>query len=165
VDSLFDEPSSFDRDALAARLKQLAEQNIYIGGSSWKYEGWLGQIYTRSNYLTRGRFSQKLFNDTCLKEYAATFPTVCGDFAFYQFPSEEFWRRLFQQTSGIEAEVALGVGDDPPRRRQEDGDVRERGHRRVAHATPTSRRDRRRRNRVLGCRLEFRDAHATPATG
>ena len=98
MDTLFDEPSSFDRDALAGRLKQLAEQNIYIGGSSWKYEGWLGQIYTRSNYLTRGRFSQKLFNDTCLKEYAATFPTVCGDFAFYQFPSEEFWRRLFQQT-------------------------------------------------------------------
>jgi uncharacterized protein YecE (DUF72 family) len=98
VDTLFDEPSSFDRDALAARLKQLAAQHIYIGGSSWKYEGWLGQIYTRGNYLSRGRFSQKLFNDTCLKEYAATFPTVCGDFAFYQFPSEEFWRRLFQQT-------------------------------------------------------------------
>ncbi|MCU1273093.1 MAG: hypothetical protein JWO48_524 [Bryobacterales bacterium] len=98
MDTLFDEPSSFDRDALAARLKQLAAQHIYIGGSSWKYEGWLGQIYTRGNYLSRGRFSQKLFNDTCLKEYAATFPTVCGDFAFYQFPSEEFWQRLFQQT-------------------------------------------------------------------
>ena len=23
---------------------------------------------------------------------------MCGDFAFYQFPSEEFWRRLFAQT-------------------------------------------------------------------
>ena len=98
MDSLFDEPSSFDRDALAARLRQLAARSIYIGGSSWKYEGWLGQIYARGNYLTRGRFSQKLFNDTCLKEYAQTFPTVCGDFAFYQFPSDEFWRRLFLQT-------------------------------------------------------------------
>jgi uncharacterized protein YecE (DUF72 family) len=98
VDTLFDEPSSFDRDALTARLKQLAAQHIYIGGSSWKYEGWLGQIYSRSRYLTRGRFSQKLFNDTCFEEYAQTFPTVCGDFAFYQFPSEEFWRRLFRQT-------------------------------------------------------------------
>jgi hypothetical protein len=55
------EPSSFDRDALAARLKQLALGNIYIGGSSWKYEGWLDQIYTRSNYLSRGRFSKKIF--------------------------------------------------------------------------------------------------------
>ena len=96
MDSLFDEP--FDRDALAARLKELAARNIYIGGSSWKYEGWLGQIYSRSNYLVRGRFSRKLFNETCLKEYAQTFPAVCGDFAFYQFPSEEFWRRLFLQT-------------------------------------------------------------------
>jgi len=98
VDTLFDDPSAFDRDALAARLKDLALRHIYIGGSSWKYEGWLGQIYSRGNYLVRGRFSQKLFNDTCLKEYAQTFPTVCGDFAFYQFPSDEFWRRLFSQT-------------------------------------------------------------------
>ncbi|HKW96376.1 MAG TPA: DUF72 domain-containing protein [Bryobacteraceae bacterium] len=98
MDTLFDEPSSFDRDALAARLKQLAASHIYIGGSSWKYEGWMGQIYSRGNYLVRGRFSQKLFNDTCLKEYAQTFPTVCGDFAFYQFPTDAFWRRLFSQT-------------------------------------------------------------------
>jgi uncharacterized protein YecE (DUF72 family) len=98
MDSLFDDPSSLDRDALAARLKQLAAHHIYIGGSSWKYEGWLGQIYSRANYLSRGRFSKKLFNDTCLKEYAQTFPTVCGDFAFYQFPTEAFWRRLFLQT-------------------------------------------------------------------
>ena len=98
MDTLFDDPSAFDRDALAARLKELALRHIYIGGSSWKYEGWLGQIYSRGNYLARGRFSQKLFNDTCLKEYAQTFPTVCGDFAFYQFPSDEFWRRLFSQT-------------------------------------------------------------------
>ncbi len=98
MDTLFDDPSAFDRDALAARLKQLASEHIYVGGSSWKYEGWLGQIYSRSRYLTRGRFSQKLFNDTCLKEYALTFPTVCGDFAFYQFPTEDFWRRLFEQT-------------------------------------------------------------------
>jgi len=98
LDTLFDEPSSFDRDALAARLKQLAASHIYIGGSSWKYEGWLGQIYSRANYLVRGRLSQKLFNDTCLREYAQTFPTVCGDFAFYQFPTDEFWRRLFLQT-------------------------------------------------------------------
>lgn len=98
MDTLFDEPSTFDRDALAAHLKDLAARHIYVGGSSWKYEGWIGQIYSRSRYLVRGRFSQKLFHDTCLREYAQTFPTVCGDFAFYQFPTEEFWRRLFAQT-------------------------------------------------------------------
>jgi uncharacterized protein YecE (DUF72 family) len=93
--SLFEEPSTFDRAGLAAGLRDLAARGILIGGSSWKYEGWLGQIYTESRYSTRGRFSKRLFDDNCLAEYAETFPAVCGDFAFYQFPSEEFWRRLF----------------------------------------------------------------------
>jgi uncharacterized protein YecE (DUF72 family) len=95
VGPLFDEPGSFDREGLAAKLRSLAERNIYIGGSSWKYEGWIGQVYSRERYLTRGRFSKKLFEAECLREYAETFPTVCGDFAFYQFPTEEFWRKLF----------------------------------------------------------------------
>ena len=94
-DELFDERGSFDRGGLAEKLRALAAQNIFIGGSSWKYEGWLGQIYTRERYLTRGKFSQKQFQQECLREYAETFPTVCGDFAFYQFPADEFWKRLF----------------------------------------------------------------------
>ena len=93
--TLFDEPFAFDRAALAGRLHRLAGEGIYMGGSSWKYEGWIGQVYTRANYLARGRFSRPLFARTCLKEYAQTFPTVCGDFAFYQFPTPEFWARLF----------------------------------------------------------------------
>jgi hypothetical protein len=59
VGPLFDEPSSFDRDQLAARLRGLANENIYIGGSSWKYEGWLGQIYSRERYMSRGKFSAR----------------------------------------------------------------------------------------------------------
>jgi uncharacterized protein YecE (DUF72 family) len=97
VGPLFDEPGTFDRDGLALKLRELAARNIYIGGSSWKYEGWLGQIYSRERYLSRGRFSKKLFEAECLREYAEVFPTVCGDFAFYQFPSAEFWSRLFRQ--------------------------------------------------------------------
>jgi uncharacterized protein YecE (DUF72 family) len=93
--SLFEEPSAFPREALAARLRALASEGVYIGGSSWKYEGWLGQVYTRERYLARGRFSPRAFEQECLSEYAETFPTVCGDFAFYQFPTEDFWRKLF----------------------------------------------------------------------
>jgi uncharacterized protein YecE (DUF72 family) len=96
--SLFEEPNAFDREGLAAKLHALAQQRIYIGGSSWKYEGWLGQIYTRERYLSRGKFSRKAFESDCLREYAETFPIVCGDFAFYQFPTEEFWHKLFAQT-------------------------------------------------------------------
>jgi uncharacterized protein YecE (DUF72 family) len=104
LDTLFplDEPAgfdgAFDRDGLRDRLRALADGGIYIGGSSWKYEGWLGQIYSRSRYQVRGRFSKKLFEETCLSEYASVFPAVCGDFAFYQFPSDAFWAKLFQQT-------------------------------------------------------------------
>jgi len=93
--SLFDEPPTFDRAALAARLRRLASQDIFIGTSSWKYEGWLDQIYTRERYLTRGRFSRKRFEETCIQEYAEVFPIVCGDFSFYQFPSDAYWHKLF----------------------------------------------------------------------
>jgi uncharacterized protein YecE (DUF72 family) len=95
VGTLFDEPGGFDRDHLAGRLSDLASRNIYIGGSSWKYEGWLGQIYSRGRYLSRGKFSKRVFEQECLREYAEVFPTVCGDFAFYQFPTVDFWRGLF----------------------------------------------------------------------
>jgi uncharacterized protein YecE (DUF72 family) len=96
--SLFDDDErTFDRGELARRMAKLAQQNILVGGSSWKYEGWLDQIYTRSRYLTRGRFSKKQFEEGCLEEYGEVYRTVCGDFAFYQFPSDDFWKRLFSQ--------------------------------------------------------------------
>jgi len=98
VGPLFEERDAFPRERLAEGLARLAAENIYIGGSSWKYEGWLGQIYRRERYLTRGRFSQRLFEAECLREYSEVFPAVCGDFAFYQFPSVEFWSKLFAQT-------------------------------------------------------------------
>jgi uncharacterized protein YecE (DUF72 family) len=96
------QPSLFpenDRPAQAARLapmlKTLAAQGIYFGTSSWKYEGWLGSIYTTERYTTRGKFSFRKFEEECLAEYAETFPAVGGDFSFYQFPSPEYWGRLF----------------------------------------------------------------------
>jgi uncharacterized protein YecE (DUF72 family) len=92
------EQGGFDRESLKSRLASLAARHIYVGGSSWKYPGWLGQIYSPSKYEVRGRFSKKRFEETCLSEYAEVFPAVCGDFAFYQFPTEEFWAKLFRQT-------------------------------------------------------------------
>src|SRR5437764_5170632 len=104
----YDEPmtrSLFDREEpplqkarLGPRLRSLAEQGVYFGTSSWKYEGWLGSIYSPERYNTRGKFSRKKFETECLAEYAETFPVVCGDFAFYQFPSPEYWKRLFEET-------------------------------------------------------------------
>ena len=84
-----------DEKPLAQRLESLAARGVYFGTSSWKYEGWLGSIYTPERYNTRGKFSRKKFESECLAEYAETFPVVCGDFSFYQFPSENYWQRLF----------------------------------------------------------------------
>ncbi len=92
---LFDQRPAFDRARLARALARLRDRNVWIGTSSWKYPGWCGQVYTRERYLARGAFSQRLFESTCLREYGETFPIVCGDFTFYQFPSEQYWRGLF----------------------------------------------------------------------
>jgi uncharacterized protein YecE (DUF72 family) len=98
----FDDAAGGERPSqaarLAPRLKALAERGVSFGTSSWKYEGWLGSIYSPERYATRGKFSRKKFEETCLAEYARTFPTVCGDFAFYQFPTADYWRRLFEGT-------------------------------------------------------------------
>ena len=61
---------------LSPKLRALAEQRIYFGTSSWKYDGWLGSIYSEDRYLTRGKFSKAKFEKGCLAEYAATFPAV-----------------------------------------------------------------------------------------
>ena len=92
---LFDERPPFDAARLAATLKRLAADRVLIGTSSWKYEGWINQIYSREPYLSHGAFSSKRFEAGCLREYSRVFPVVCGDFTFYQFPSPAYWQRLF----------------------------------------------------------------------
>ncbi len=83
---------------LAPAVRALAAKGIFFGTSSWKYEGWLGSIYTPERYATRGKFSRAKFESECLAEYAETFPVVGGDFSFYQFPTAEYWRRLFGES-------------------------------------------------------------------
>jgi uncharacterized protein YecE (DUF72 family) len=82
-----DQPPQATR--LRPRLRELAARGIYFGTSSWKYDGWVGSIYSSDRYVTRGKFSKAKFEENCLSEYASTFPTVCGDLTFYQFPSEQ----------------------------------------------------------------------------
>jgi uncharacterized protein YecE (DUF72 family) len=92
-----DKPAQAAR--LAPRLRALAEHGIYFGTSSWKYDGWIGSIYSQDGYLTRSKFSNAKFEQDCLAEYAETFPTVCGDLTFYQFPTEQYWVKLFDATT------------------------------------------------------------------
>lgn len=82
---------------ISQRTHELALRGVYIGTSSWKYPGWLGQVYDPARYAVRGRVSERKFRDECLAEYATVFRTVCGDFAFYQFPTDEMWQGIFER--------------------------------------------------------------------
>ncbi len=97
TDDLLPAADSFPAGALRQRLAELAAANIYAGTSSWKYDGWIGQLYHADRYLTRGKLSKKRFEAECLAEYAETFPSVCVDGGYYQFPSERYLTRLRAQ--------------------------------------------------------------------
>jgi uncharacterized protein YecE (DUF72 family) len=87
----------FPLDEMAADLKRLAERGIWLGTSSWKYAGWVGQLYDEQRYLWRGKFSESRFERECLREYAAIFPTVCVDAGYYRFPTAEYLAGLVSQ--------------------------------------------------------------------
>ena len=93
--SLFESAPTLNRQALAAKVKHLSERNIFVGTSSWRYEGWLNQIYTPERYQTHGKFSKKKFQEECIQEYAETFSVVGADFSFYSIPERTFWTKVF----------------------------------------------------------------------
>ena len=75
----------FDREQLAAKLRRLADRNIFIGTSSWRYPGWFGTVYERDRYVWRGRYSNARFERDCLAEFAQTFRAVSVDATYYKF--------------------------------------------------------------------------------
>lgn len=87
----------FDRHKIAESVKELADHNIFIGTSSWKYEGWMGQLYSPERYSYRGKVAKSRFEAGCLEEYAETFKTVCVDAGFYRFPEERYIEKLAGQ--------------------------------------------------------------------
>jgi len=88
---------NFDRDRIKAEAARLAVKGIFVGTSSWKYEGWLGQLYTPARYEYRGKVARTRFERDCLSEYAEVFKTVCVDAAYYDFPRVDRLQRLAGQ--------------------------------------------------------------------
>ena len=108
--------SDFPRAQLAERLALLAQEGIYVGTSSWKYEGWLGLIYSPEKYLryfktSPPKLQKDRFQRTCLAEYAQTFKTVCLDAGFYQFPSAKLLDGYFSQVPP-EFRMSIKVTED-----------------------------------------------------
>ena len=84
----------FDREQIQKKAAQLAAQGVFIGTSSWKYGGWMGQLYTPARYEYRGKVAKTRFERDCLSEYAEVFKTVCVDAAYYDFPRHEYLHKL-----------------------------------------------------------------------
>lgn len=89
---------TFSREQLAEQAATLAAQGVFIGTSSWKYQGWCGMLYDPARYEYRGKFAQSRFNRDCLREYAEVFKTVCVDAAYYTFPSQQYLEGMVNQT-------------------------------------------------------------------
>jgi hypothetical protein len=53
---------SLDRDKIKAEPARLAVKGIFVGTSSWKYEGWLGQLYDAARYEYRASLPAKPFS-------------------------------------------------------------------------------------------------------
>lgn len=87
----------FQRDAIQHQAREVAGRGVYFGSSSWKYEGWLGQLYDPGRYEYRGRFARTRFQRGCLAEYAEVFKTVCVDAAYYDFPRRVYLEGLAAQ--------------------------------------------------------------------
>lgn len=88
---------TFPVSELKQALAALAERNVFLGTSSWKYPGWTGQLYDEQRYLYRGKFAETRFQRDCLEEYAQVFRSVCVDAGYYQFPSPEYAAGLCAQ--------------------------------------------------------------------
>jgi uncharacterized protein YecE (DUF72 family) len=82
---------------LSPALRHLSQQGIYLGTSSWKYPGWLGQLYSPARYEYRGKVAKSRFEKNCLEEYADVFPSVCVDASFYRFPGAKYLQGLADQ--------------------------------------------------------------------
>jgi len=61
---------------MSTTIESLLSKHVYVGTSSWKYEGWKDFIY-RTPYK-----SEKAFAETCLAEYATHYHTVGIDHTY-----------------------------------------------------------------------------------
>jgi len=97
---------AFDRERIKKKAAALAAQGVYVGTSSWKYQGWFGQLYAPARYEYRGKVATTRFERDCLSEYAEVFKTVCVDAAYYDFPRREY---LKKQADAVPDDFRFGL--------------------------------------------------------
>jgi uncharacterized protein YecE (DUF72 family) len=99
-----EQPSSAFVQRNGERLRRWASKGISFGSSSWKYPGWKGMVYNLPYP------SKKVFDQECIAEYSRIFPTVCADFALYDFPDPAKMQLLHDLTTE-DFTVSLKVTD------------------------------------------------------
>ena len=102
---------NFERETMRQTAGELAGLGVFIGTSSWKYNGWCGQLYTPERYQWNGKFAEKRFENGCLAEYAEVFKTVCVDAAYYKFPDARYLEKLTSQTP-VDFQFTFKVTDE-----------------------------------------------------
>jgi uncharacterized protein YecE (DUF72 family) len=70
---------------------------VRLGTSTWTYEGWQGQVYTRQ--YSKSKFSQECLGEYCQYQYQGEplFRTVGNDATFYRPPTANQLRRYLNQ--------------------------------------------------------------------
>ena len=54
---------AFDREQIKKKVAALAAKGVFIGTSSWKYEGWLDRFYTPDRYEKQKQGANKKAED------------------------------------------------------------------------------------------------------
>ncbi len=107
-------------ESTAPKLKELEKQGIYIGTSSWKYEGWIGQVYNADYSGPRSKVQKKRFESECLSEFADIFPTVCFDGGYWRFPEPKQLAKYAEQVP-VDFRFAIKVTNSITERRDHRG--------------------------------------------
>ncbi|MBI1862344.1 MAG: DUF72 domain-containing protein [Deltaproteobacteria bacterium] len=74
-------------------LEGLAHKQVFLGTSSWKYEGWKGLVYNKAYQ------SKKEFETHCLEEYPYT--CVGVDHTYYAYPLKKTFATYCKQTKAL----------------------------------------------------------------
>lgn len=102
------------------RIEALRKRDIWIGTSSWNYEGWVGQVYCGDYSGARKDFVLSKFRERALEDFAKVFPTVCFDGAYWRLPTlEQLTAFRRQLTTGFH--MAMKATDSLTMRYTRDG--------------------------------------------
>jgi uncharacterized protein YecE (DUF72 family) len=112
----------FERERDAPKLARLAQQNVWIGTSSYKYQGWLGSVYKDEQLYAGARkpFVKSKFEENCLREFSLLYHSVCYDGGYYRIPTTESLEKMAASVPD-DFQIAIKVTDSITQRRFNNG--------------------------------------------